>query len=133
MEHSAGVGSVQGLWQSEAHSELSLAETRGGMLVGVYRVRDASGITQHALSGHAVAGHLAFSVPFLDQGVLATWTGSMVPGADGARLELVRRVLGDGGHDDVTEVYRRPAAEAAGVFPLPVRAPDVRSADSSAV
>ena len=87
------------------------------MLVGVYRVQEPTGTRQYTLSGHAVPGHVVFSMPFRRQGVIACWIGTLARDAAGLKLEFVRRLVGHGldGAEHVTlDTFRRVAAEEAG-------------------
>lgn len=113
----------QGRWRSEAGHELSLALSRGGSLVGIFRPRDAQGTAHYPIAGHAQGGCLVFSAPLPELSAVAGWLGMFRVDGDGPRLDLERHVVApteEGARTCVPETYRRADAEAAsGVFLRP--------------
>ncbi len=106
---------LQGLWRSQAGDELSLALSRGGSLVGIFRPHDAQGTVQHPVAGHAHGGCLAFSAPFPEVSAVVGWLGMFRVDRDGPRLDLARHLLtatDEGNRRFIPETYRRADAEA---------------------
>ena len=110
---------LQGLWRSDVGSELTLAPSRGGTLVGLYR------LTQESAGGQQVAGHVqdgcvVFSAPLLQEPGVVGWMGSVQLDREGPRLDLDRVVVRSGGGPEaaVAETFRRVRSGADQTRPL---------------
>ncbi|NNM34979.1 MAG: hypothetical protein HKO53_18015 [Gemmatimonadetes bacterium] len=111
---------LQGLWRSDDGDELTLAPSRGGILVGLYRVADPTPGDQQAVTGHVRGGCLAFSTPLPQGPGVVGWSGTFRRDREGPRLDLDRIVVRSGGDPEVavSETYRRVESGADQTGPL---------------
>lgn len=100
---------LQGLWRSDGGEELTLAPSRGGTLVGLYRVDHGTAGGQQAVSGHVHGGCVALSAPLPNEPGVVGWLGWYRSDGDGPRLDLERIVIRSGGDPEVvvSKTYRR--------------------------
>ena len=115
---------LQGRWRSDLGNEFTLAPSRGGTLVGLYRLATPETDGPQAVAGHVQEGCVALSAPLQHEPGVVGWFGSFQTDRQGLRLELDRIIVrSEGGTDAaVRETYWR--VESKGVQKGPLRLHD---------